>query len=118
MTTDWKFELVAGPFNGATEGPVWDGKAVLFSVPAQSRILSYDPLSGNVTEFRKYTNRTKGLAFSPDGLLYGCQSRPRRVARFHPDCSTSLRADRLDGHIHNQPHHFTTDRNRRSWFPI
>jgi hypothetical protein len=28
MATEWKFELVAGPFKGATEGPVWDGKAL------------------------------------------------------------------------------------------
>ena len=116
MTTDWKFELVAGPFNGATEGPVWDGKTVLFSVPAENRILSYDPPSGNVTEFRRFTNRTKGLAFSPDGLLYGCQSGSRRVVRFNPDGSTSPLADRLDGHFHNHPHDLTIDRKGRIWF--
>jgi gluconolactonase len=115
MTAEWKFELVAGPFNGATEGPVWDGKAVLFSVPAQSRILSYDPLSGNVTEFRRFTNRTKGLAFSPDGF-YGCQSGSRRVVRFNPDGSTSPLADRLDGRFHNHPHDLTIDRKGRIWF--
>jgi len=116
MTTDWKFELIAGPFNGATEGPVWDGKTVLFSVPAENRILSYDPPSGNVTEFRRFTNRTKGLAFSPDGLLYGCQSGSRRVVRFNPDGSTSPLADRLDGHFHNHPHDLTIDRKGRIWF--
>jgi hypothetical protein len=81
MATEWKFERIAGPFNGATEGAVWDAKAILFSVPAENRILRYEPLSGNVTEFRKFTNRTKGLACSADGVLYGCQSGSRRVVR-------------------------------------
>jgi gluconolactonase len=113
---EWKFELVAGPFKGAIEGPVWDGKSVLFSVPGENRILSYDPLSGGVTEFRRFTNRTKGLALSPDGLLYGCQSGSRRVVRFNPDGSTASLAYTLDGHFHNHPHDLVVDRKGRIWF--
>lgn len=113
---DWQFDLVAGPFKGATEGPVWDRKTVLFSVPAENRILSYDPQSRAVTEFRRFTNRTKGLAFSPDGLLYGCQSGSRRVVRFNPDGSTSPLSYVLDGHFHNHPHDLAIDRKGRIWF--
>ena len=29
-TMDWEFELLAGPFGGTTEGPAWDGTALLF----------------------------------------------------------------------------------------
>src|SRR5262249_62010812 len=110
MATEWKFELVAGPFKGATEGPVWDGKAILFSVPAENRILRYDPLSGAATDFRKYTNRTKGLAFAPDGLLYGCQSGSRRGVRFNPDGSTLPLAHCLDGRFSHPPPHLRFDR--------
>jgi gluconolactonase len=116
VATEWKFERIAGPFNGAAEGAVWDGKAILFSVPAENRILRYDPLSGNVTEFRKFTNRTKGLACSADGVLYGCQSGSRRVVRFNPDGSASPLADRLDGHFHNHPHDLVIDQKGRIWF--
>jgi len=113
---DWQFELVAGPFSGATEGPAWNGKKVLFSVPAENRILGYDPLNSAVTDFRKYTNRTKGLALSRDGLLYGCQSGSRRVVCFNADGSTSPLAYRLGDHFHNHPHDLAIDQRGRIWF--
>lgn len=116
MATEWKFELVAGPFKGATEGPAWDGKKLLFSLPAENRILGYDPLSGAVTYFRKFTNRTKGLAFSADGLLYGCQAGSRRVVCFNADGSTSPLAYRVDDHFHNHPHDLAVDQKGRIWF--
>ena len=113
---DWKFDLVAGPFKGATEGPVWDGKRILFSAPAENRILSYDPLSGAIAEFRRFTNRTKGLAVSSDGLLYGCQSGSRRVVRFDSEGSTSPLAYRLGDRFHNHPHDLIVDLKGRIWF--
>src|SRR6059036_1632943 len=30
-TMDWTFELLAGPYGGTTEGPAWDGQALLFT---------------------------------------------------------------------------------------
>ena len=116
MAADWQFDLVAGPFKGATEGPAWDGKRILFSVPEENRILSYDPQNGAVTEFRKFTNRTKGLALSPDGSLYGCQSGSRRVLCFNRDGSASPLAYTLDDHFHNHPHDLTIDQKGRIWF--
>jgi gluconolactonase len=113
---DWAFELVAGPYGGTTEGPAWDGEALLFTHIPESRILRYDPQSGAVTEFRKYTNRTNGLAFSADGHLYGCQSGSRRIVRFNSGGSTSVLADRLDGHFHNHPNDLAIDRQGRIWF--
>jgi gluconolactonase len=113
---DWEFELIAGPYGGTTEGPAWDGEALLFTHIPESRILRYDAQSGAVTEFRKYTNRTNGLAFSADGHLYGCQSGSRRIVRFNPDGSTSVLADRLDGHFHNHPNDLAVDRQGCIWF--
>ena len=40
---DWKFELVAGPYGGTSEGPAWDGQAMLFTDIPNSRIMRYDP---------------------------------------------------------------------------
>ena len=36
---DWDFELVAGPYGGTSEGPVWDGEAMLFTDIPNSRIM-------------------------------------------------------------------------------
>jgi len=88
----WKFEMVAGPFNPRlTEGPAWDGKALLFTHIPASRIWRYDPASGECTVFRDNTNHTNGLAFDLEGRLYGClpqppstTARPEAFAPGHP----------------------------------
>lgn len=112
----WDFELVAGPYGGHTEGPAWDGEALLFSHIPESRILRYDPRSGRVDEFRRDTSRTNGLAFSADGELFACQSGARRIAWFKRDGSTAVLADRLDGKAHNHPNDLAVDAQGRIWF--
>ena len=59
-TREWKFERVAGPFSFG-EGPVWDGKAVLFTDIPNSRVLRFDYESGGCSEYRNGTNRANGL---------------------------------------------------------
>jgi len=112
----WTFEKVAGPFEGATGGLAWDGSGMLFSAVAEGRILRYDPASGKATEFRKYTNRTNGLAFAPGGALYGCQESSRRVVHFADDGSTAATGFLLAGRYHNQPNNLAIDSKGRIWF--
>jgi gluconolactonase len=111
-----KFEKIAGPFQGPTGGLAWDGSGMLFSAVAEGRILRYDPESGKVSEFRKYTNRTNGLAFAPGGELYGCQESSRRVIHFARDGSSAPTGFLLDGHHHNQPSNLAIDSKGRIWF--
>ena len=59
----WDFELIAGPYGGTTEGPVWDGQALLFTHIPANRILRYDPKTGETSEYFIGTNRTNGLCF-------------------------------------------------------
>lgn len=113
---EWNVELVAGPYEGGTDGPVWDGEALLFALVGKSRILRYHPGTGQVAEYRKYTANTTGLALGPDGQLYGCQSAAQRVVRFNVDGSMSMLADRLDGLLHNQPDDLVVDVGGRIWF--
>ena len=116
MGAAWTFEKIAGPFEGPTGGLAWDGSGMLFSAVAEGRILRYDPASGKTSEFRKYTNRTNGLAFAPGGALYGCQESSRRVIRFAEDGSTATTALLLDGRYHNQPNNLAIDSRGRIWF--
>ena len=118
----WEFQRVAGPYGTPTDGPVWDGEGLLFTQltfpfnAANNRILRYDPSTGEVTDFRRWTNRTMGLAFSRSGVLYGAQSGGRRLARFNADGSTSPLAHKLDGVYHNQPRDLVVDSQDRIWF--
>lgn len=112
----WTFEKVAGPWDGPTGGLAWDGGGMLFSVLAEGRILRYEPAAGEVSVFRKHTNRTNGLGFGPDGALYGCQEGSRRVIRFVEDGSATLTAWLLDGRYHNHPNNLAIDAKGQIWF--
>jgi gluconolactonase len=113
----WEFELVAGPFGGTAEGPVWDGEAVLFTHIPASRILRYDPRSGQATEYFTGVNHVNGLCFGPQGDLYGCQQGGRRIVRFEKDRKTITSLSHLlDGKRHNNPNDLAVDKQGRIWF--
>jgi len=112
----WSFERIAGPFQGATGGLAWDGAGMLFSAIEEGLILRYDPASGAVSEWRRYTNRVNGIAFAPDGTLFGGQEGGRRVIQFMPDGSARPTATRIAGRLHNFPCDLAIDRRGRVWF--
>ena len=112
----WRFERVAGPYEGPMGGLAWDGRGMLFSLIDEGRILRFDPKKGAVEEFRRYTNRTNGIAFGPEGILYGCQEGGRRIIQILPDGSAAPTASQLAGRFHNFPCDLTVDRGGRVWF--
>jgi gluconolactonase len=87
---EWEFKPAAGPFN-FTEGPVWDGKVLLFTDIATSRVLRYDPATGASDVFWEGTNEGNGLALDAQGRVYACEGGGRRVATTsqteRPPCS-------------------------------
>ena len=117
------FELVAGPFN-FTEGPAWDGEAVLFTDIPTSRVMRYNPASGESTEFRTGTNEANGLMFDKDGELYACEGGilfgseegGRRIARYNSDGTTTVIADGFEGKCLNSPNDLAFDAQGRLWF--
>ena len=112
----WRFERVAGPYDQPLGGVAWTGTKLLFSVPDESRIHSFDPASRTVSEFRRYTNRTNGLACAPDGGIYGAQEGGRRIVHFAHDGSAVVMPHLLDGKYHNQPNNLFVDAKGSIWF--
>ncbi len=114
MALQWQH--VAGPFSRLTEGPAWDGRRLLFTHIPASRIMSYDPETGDCAVFRENTNHTNGLAFDAEGRLYGCCSGGRAIVRFDPDGTTQTIVNELDGQRLNTPNDLAIDRQGRIWF--
>lgn len=112
----WQFQRVAGPFEGEAGGLVWDGEAMLFTTVDEHRLLRFDPVTREVSEARRYTNRAKGLAYGPQGELYAAQEGGRRIIQFMPDGSVTALKALLDGKYHNNPCALTVDATGRIWF--
>ena len=113
---EWEYELVAGPYGGTTEGPVWDGQAVLFTHIPGSQIMRYDPETGECKEHRAGTNHANGLSFDAHGNLYGCSAGGRSIVRFEADGTTTTIVDRLEGKRLNTPNDLAIDAQGRVWF--
>ncbi|RMF88697.1 MAG: SMP-30/gluconolactonase/LRE family protein, partial [Nitrospinota bacterium] len=112
----WRFQLLVKPYGGVTEGPVWDGEAIYFTHIPTSRILRYDPHSGEIRIWHSNTNRTNGLAYDLEGRLFGCCAGGRSLVRFEPDRRITTIADRLEGRKLNTPNDLAIDRQGRIWF--
>lgn len=110
----WEFDRVAGPF-AFTEGPAWDGAAVLFTDIPNDRILRYDPEREECAVFREGTNGANGLKFGPDGALYACEGDAHRVVRYDGD-DVEVLADSSDGRRLNAPNDLAFDGDGRLWF--
>lgn len=112
----WRFDVVAGPF-GFTEGPAWDGGALLFADIPTHRILRFDPETGQTEVFREDTHEGNGLMFDAGGRLYGCQGGDgRRVVRYEADGGVTVVADRFEGKRLNSPNDLAFDAQGRLWF--
>ncbi len=83
----WTFEQIGNAFNDVLDGPVWDGGGLLFCKVLTGEVLRWDEKTGDISTVRRFTVRTTGLAFGPDGELYAAQSGARRIAWYRKDGS-------------------------------
>jgi gluconolactonase len=116
----WNFELIDAPYGGVSEGPAWDGSVLLFTRIQHSKIMKYDPATGQVTLFRDHTNCANGLNFDLQGRLYGCEGGAtidaRRMVRYNGDGPATVLADSFEGKRFNIPNDVALDRGGRVWF--
>lgn len=110
-----EFEVVAGPYS-FTEGPVWDGSRIVFTDIPPSRILAFDPATGETEVRQEQTEKANGLALDVEGRLYACQDEGRRVVRYEADGSVTVVADSFEGRRLNSPNDLSIDHNGRVWF--
>jgi sugar lactone lactonase YvrE/enterochelin esterase-like enzyme len=76
-----------------TEGPAVDRAGnVFFSDIPQNRIYKI-AVDGKVSVFKEETGGANGLMFGPDGRLYACQDRRKRIAAYAPDGTESVIAE-------------------------
>ncbi len=111
----WEWELLAGPA-AITEGPVWDGKALLFTAIAENEIRRYDPAIGVISVAYRDSGAANGLAFGPDGALYACAGGARAVVRYGADGAKETLVDRFEGRRLNSPNDLVLDAAGSIWF--
>jgi len=121
-TTTASPEAESGPFVGLgelelvestipfleLEGPQWmpDDGVLLFSDVSANTIYQVGA-DDEITEFRKPTRYTNGLAVDPQGRLIAAESASRRVTRTERDGSVVPIAERFEGARLNQPNDIT-----------
>ncbi|MGY8993583.1 MAG: SMP-30/gluconolactonase/LRE family protein [Rhodospirillales bacterium] len=113
---DWTFDYICKPMGGLTEGPVWDGEVLRFTQIHSSRVLEFDPLEGEISEWGSDTNRTNGLAYDVSGQMFGCSSGGRAILRFDADGTNTVIADKFEEKLLNTPNDLAIDANGRIWF--
>lgn len=112
----WSFAHAAGgPLGAELDGPLWDGAGLLFASVTRSEIYRYEPASDRAALVRHSSVRTRGLAFGPDGRLYGAQTRARRIVWYRDDGASFYLESTIDGRRRNDPQHLAVDRAGRIW---
>jgi len=110
-----RFEKIAGGLT-VTEGPVWDGRALLFADIGNCRIMRYDPKAQALTVFKSDTRHANGMRLDAEGRLYVCEGSGRAIARYEKDGSRTVLADRFEGKRLNSPNDIAIDSKGRIWF--
>lgn len=111
----WQFEVLLEPI-GLTEGPVWNGRSLLFTNIPNSRIMHYDPVSGQISVWREGTNEANGLMLDENGLLNACEGGGRRMAIYPEGRETIVVCAEYEGRRLNSPNDLAIDSKGRIWF--
>lgn len=88
---DWQLVSQGHRF---TEGPSVDREGnVYFTDVPNNRIHRIDHATGRVSVFKDDTGGADGMMFGPDGRLYACEGRRKRIVAYSPDGTTTVITD-------------------------
>jgi gluconolactonase len=101
-----------------TEGPVWFGDmhCVIFSDIPNNRLLRYDTVSGDTTDFRSPSNFINGNTRDRQGRLVSCEHAARRVTRTDYDGKITVLTDNYQGKKLNSPNGVVVKSDDSIWF--
>jgi sugar lactone lactonase YvrE/enterochelin esterase-like enzyme len=80
-----------------TEGPATNAKGEIFFADGQNNRIWKQALDGKLTEFANDTKGIYGLAFGPDGKLYGASTGEQKIVAYDPDGKVSIITDGIRG---------------------
>jgi gluconolactonase len=100
------------------EGPAWSGtgRFLVFSDIPNNRQMRWLEEDGHVSAFRTPSEYSNGNTFDFDGRQLSCQHALRRVARFEPDGTTTVIADKWQGKPLNSPNDIVVHPDGSIWF--
>ena len=111
----WKFEEIKRANGNLTEGPVWDGKGLIFTDGRSNRLLRYDPSTNQTDIFFNHTEGPNGLNFNSKGELFGCEQKGRKIVKYQGTGKKTV-VDKLNGKRLSAPNDLAIDNNENIWF--
>jgi gluconolactonase len=100
------------------EGPAWNGvgRYLLWSDIPNDRQMRWLEEDGHVSVFRKPAGYSNGNTFDYQGRQIACEHGNRRVARYEPDGSITVLADKWQGKPLNAPNDAVVHPDGDIWF--
>lgn len=116
--SDWNWEEIASHEN-LTEGPVWDGSALLYNECAAHTTFRWNPKTGKSEVWRSKTGAANGMTFDRSGGLWACEGDAHRVTKLdpeNPDAEPTVIADAFNGETLNWPNDLAVSSAGRVYF--
>ncbi len=115
---EWKWTQIAN-HDTLTEGPVWDGSALLYNECAASTTFRWDPKTNESSVWRENTGAANGQTFDRQGQLFVCESDAHRITKVDAsdlNAEPMIISDAYQGETMNWPNDIAVDQQGRVYF--
>ncbi|MDX1979045.1 MAG: SMP-30/gluconolactonase/LRE family protein [Bryobacteraceae bacterium] len=114
---DWQ---LVSEGHGFTEGPAVDTQGNVFFTDIPNNRIHKIAVDGSVSVFKEDTGGANGLMFGPDGLLYACQNRRKRIVAYAMDGTEKVIAEDVNSNdltiTQKGEIYFSDPPGKRVWF--